>query len=232
MKFLAIDHSAANEITASRVLQSVEFEAGTALAEFLRNPNLDVPLGPRIRVIRHNDGVFVLGPKPNLNQFVVVDLDASGLFRGNHAEFSLFDAQKLLRFSVKHWDNLRLSASEWIVPNSTKAVIFPHPISQQTGFRISIELHPDAKRQSRRTPDDRSVLVYRSGFNEGGGPHEESPVHAFRSFLEARKVIAADLPEAPSAVEPSITSLSVTTLDVSPAGPKSYCGAENSGKLR
>jgi UvrD/REP helicase N-terminal domain/UvrD-like helicase C-terminal domain len=213
MKFLAIDHSAAGEITASRVLQSAEFEAGAALAEFLRDPNLEVPLGPRMNVLRHDDGVFLLGPKPNLNQFIVVDLDSSGLFRGDLAEFSLFDAQKLLRFAVKHWDNLRLSASEWIVPNSTKAVIFPHPISQQTRFRISIELHPDAKRQSRRASEDRSILVYRSGFDEGAGAQEATPVQAFRAFLEARKKMPTDLALMPSAAVPNISSMSVTTLD-------------------
>ena len=217
MKFLAFDHSAATEITASQVLQSVDYEEGAALAAFLRNPALRVLLGPRLRVIAEAGGVFVLGQQPNASQFVVVDLEASGLFQtGYEPELCLLDAQKLLRFAIKHWENLRLSASERIIPNSTKAVIFPHPISQQTNFRISIELHPDAKRQIKRAPDDRSVLVYRSGFDEGGGPHEEAPVRNFRLFLEGRRaaLAAVTVPAAPT--PQPITSLSVTTLDAPP----------------
>ena len=217
MKFLAIDHSAATEITASRVLQSVEYETGATLAAFLRNPTLDVALGPRLTVVKQPDGAFILGPSPDRNQFVVVDLEESGLFQDNYVpELCLLDAQKLLRFAIKHWEALRLSMSERVIPNSTKAVIFPHPISMQTSFRISIELHPDAKRQGKRAPDDRSILVYRSGFDEGGGPQEDTPVHSFRLFLEGRK----SLPTVPAASEcavlPRITSLSVTSLDGPP----------------
>jgi hypothetical protein len=218
MNFLAIDHSAATEISASRILQSVEFEAGAALAAFLQNPVLDVALGPRLAVVKHDGGAFVLGQKPNQNHFLVVDLEDSGLFQRNYGpELCLLDAQKLLRFAIKHWENLRFSPSERIIPNSTKAVIFPHPISQQTNFRISIELHPDAKRQSKRAPEDRSILVYRSGFDEGGGPQEESPVRSFRLFLEARKTIVASLAAAAVAIVPTITSLNITTLDSPPA---------------
>jgi len=217
MKFLAIDHSAAKEISASRVLQSTEYEGGATLAAFLQNPQLDANLGPRLAVVRCPSGLFILGPEPNKNHFVVVDREQSGLFATDYSqELCLLDVQKLLRFAIKHWENLRLSASERMIQNSTKAVIFPHPISQQTNFRISLELHPDARRQGRRAPDDRSILVYRSGFDEGGGPQEEAPVHNFRLFLEARQsALRTRVPAAPQAV-PTIRSLSVTTLEGPP----------------
>jgi hypothetical protein len=228
MKFLAIDHSAATEITASRVLQSVAYEAGATLAAFLRNPALDATLGPHLTIVKQRDGVFVLGQNPNQDHFVVVDREESGLFQAAYGpELCLLDAQKLLRFAVKHWENLRFSISEKIIPNSTKAVIFPHPISQQTNFRISLELHPDAKRQVKRAPDDRSILVYRSGFNEGGGPQEEAPVHAFRLFLDGRRSIPAIFaaPQPPAA--PTISSLSITTLGGPPTHPiQPYQGYE------
>jgi hypothetical protein len=217
MKFLAIDHSAAKEISASRVLQSTEYDSGATLAAFLQNPLLDVALGPRLAVIRSPKGIFVVGPELKIDHFLVVDREHSGLFAADYSrELCLLDAQKLLRFAIKHWENLRFSVSEKIIPNSTKAVIFPHPISLQTSFRISIELHPDAKRQGKRAPDDRSILVYRSGFDEGGGPHEDAPVHNFRLFLEARQpALRAPAPATPPAA-PTITSLTVTTLDVPP----------------
>jgi hypothetical protein len=217
MKFLAIDNSAATEITASRVLQSVEYEAGASLAAFLENPTLDVALGSRLTSVKYTDGGFVLGPTPDYNKFVVVDLERSGLFQYNYGrELCLLDAQKLLRFAIKHWEAFHLSPSERVIPNSTKAVIFPHPISLQTNFRISIELHPDAKRQEKREPADRSILVYRSGFDEGGGPQEETPVHSFRLFLDARKSLRQRPAATEAAAVPRITSLSVTALDSYP----------------
>ena len=131
-------------------------------------------------------------------------------------ELCLLDAQKLMRFAIKFWDNLRLSANERVLSNSTKAVIFPHPISQQTSFRISLELRPDARRQSRRAPEDRSMLVYRSGFDEGGGPHEQAQLRNFRLFLDARRsILSASAPPNEDQL-PTITSLSVTTLDGPP----------------
>ena len=139
------------------------------------------------------------------------------MFNTDYApELCLLDAQRLLRFAIKHWDNLRLSLTEKLIPNSTKAVIFPHPISQHTNFRISIELHPDAKRQTKRAPDDRSMLVYRSGFDEGGGADEEPSVHNFRTFLDARKSVMAAAKPAQNVQPPTITSLSITTLDGPP----------------
>jgi superfamily I DNA/RNA helicase len=229
INFLAIDHSAAEEIVASRVLQSTEFEPGETLAAFLQNPILDVNLGPRLMVKRCNDGVFLLGLRPAANRFVVVDLENSGMFDGEYLpEVALLDAQKLLRFAIKVWGKLRFSFTELFVPDTTKAIIFPHPISQQTKFRISVELRPDAKRQAKRAPDDRSMLVYRAGYDEGGGPQEEAPVRNFRQFLEAKKAILAEVESPKSDVQRGITSLAVTTLDTPVDHPISpYQGFEH-----
>jgi UvrD/REP helicase N-terminal domain len=216
MRFLAVEKGAADEIISDRLLQSVDFDSGRALAEFIQNLDLSAKFSSRLRVDRRSDGVFLLPGKGDGTDFVVFDLERCGLFEKQQSPpDSLLYFQKVLRFAVKYWGNLRLSATEKIFPNSTRAVVFPFPISQHTSFRISIELAPDERRQARRSPEGRSVLVYRSGVDEGGGLQEKVQLTNFRRFVDAKQVVTAESSAGEPGTPPHITSLTVTALDAS-----------------
>jgi UvrD/REP helicase N-terminal domain len=213
MKFIAVDRVAATEIISDRRYQSLEYEVGTALAQLLERPVLDVRLTPRITPHRDADGLFILSACHRPRDFVIFD-EACGLFEGRHSiESSLLYLHKVLRFAVKLWDNQRLSPSETLIPGSTIAIVFPNPISQRTNFRISIDTSPDSERQAKREHDGRSLLVYRSGLDDGGGPNQPVSITNFRRFLSGRRA----LPPIHSTAElaypsPEVTALSVTAL--------------------
>lgn len=214
MRFLAVQKSAADEIVSDRTLQSVDFERGRILSELLMDPSLDVPLGPRLAIHRCQDGLFFLSATGDRSHYVVFDLETCGLFQKQYSPSDvLLYFQKVLRFVIKVWGGMRLSITEHRFPNSSKAVVFPYPISQRTSFRISIELAPDEKRQARRELEGRSFLVYRSGLDEGGGLQEDVRLNNFRRFLDARQSVTAQTLACESEEQPKITSLNVTTLE-------------------
>ena len=218
VRFIAVDKPAAEEIVSDRFMQSVDYENGRTLASLLQNTMLDVRVGPRLRISRLADGLFLVGVPGSSPDYVVFDLHTSGLFSGTHPPAdSLLYFQKVLRFAIKTWGNLRLSISERPLVGSTKVVVFPYPISQHTSFRISIELAPDHKRQVKRAAQGRSMLVYRSGTDEGGGPQEEVQLTSFRKFLEATRLLKPVLPEPGSPSTSKITALKVTSLDAPPS---------------
>jgi len=217
VRFLAVECCAAEELVSERTLQSVEYENGTRLAEFLQGDyDVQIP-DPRIEVVRHEDGVFIVPPTARSHDFVVFDMDTCGVFSKLHSQADvLLFFQRVLRFGIKHWRNFRLSPNERTVEGTSKIIIFPYPISQRTHFRISVEIAPDKKRQEKRPLQGRCLLVYRSGTDEGGGPQEQVSTSNFRRFLEARNVLAGRKPVEPAGNHGRITSLTVTALDKQP----------------
>ncbi len=185
MRFIAFDSAAAEDIVSDRFMQSVEYENGRTFAALLQDAVQDARLSPRITILRHEDGLFFLSASRRSPDCIVFDRETCGLFSEKYSPADvLLCIQKVLRFAMKTWRNLNLSATERVLPNSSKAIIFPYPISQHTSFRISVEMSPDDKRQARRANDGRSMLVYRSGTDEGGGPQEISSFQGYEQWLE------------------------------------------------
>jgi hypothetical protein len=213
VRFIAVSRTAADEIIADRRLQSVEYETGRAFAKVLQNPDLDARLSPRITLSRYPDGLFLLSAARSPD-YVVFDLQTCSLFDEAHslAEVLLY-IQKVLRFAKKIWGNLKLSITERTLPGSSKAIVFPNPISQHTSFRISIELSPDPTRQAKRSGEGRSLLVYRCGLDEGGGKREEASLTNFRRFLTARRALAEGQAVEVRGAEPQIAALHITSID-------------------
>lgn len=216
MRFIAVERAAAQEIISDRVMQTVEYEGGRTLAALLQEPSFDVNLGPRIVTQRQKNGLFLLAASAELRDWVVFDLETTGLFKCFPSTGALLCFQKILRFSVKYWENLKLSVCERVLPGSTKAIVFPFPISQQTNCRVSIELAPDSRRQARRCPEGRILLVYRCGIDEGGGPQEDVSLTNFRQFLDARQSVAKTHDGNVSGANQGITALAVTALEQVP----------------
>jgi len=227
MRFIAVERSAAEEIISNRFFQSTDYDIGRLFADILLRKAEPARVSSKFEIIKSN-GLFFLSTLRRSPDFVIVDLETCDLFgEGVTTDDALLYFQKTLRFSVKFWNNLRPSITERMLSQS-KAALFPHPISQHTSFRISVDLSPDCERQSRRPTDGRSVLVYRSGTDEGGGPNEEPSVKNFRRFLEDRRVIEFPRLDAGAGQSPEgITAIQITSLDGAPASSISaYQGFE------
>jgi superfamily I DNA/RNA helicase len=216
IRYIAVEKAAANEIISRRQLQSIEFDSGRLLSNFLQEPAVEATLDQSIHVVKYPDGLFFVSPSAFSSDFVVFDLEKSGLFckRQSDAD-SLLSFQKVLRFAVKAWANMKLSATEQHVQNTSKVIVWPYPISQRTSFRISIETSPDKTRQEKRSPSGgRCFLVYRSGMDDGRGPNEEADIATFRKFWDDRRSL--QIPTRGSVRPlPQINALSVTALDES-----------------
>lgn len=218
IRFIAIEKTAAHEIISTRLLQSIEFEEGRLLSEVLKNPALDFSPSAPMQILHHADGVFFVPLSPISSDFLVFDLATSGLFGSKQSNAdALLCFQKVLRFAVKVWNGLRLSATERPLQNSSKIIIWPYPISQHTSFRISVETSPDDVRQAKRTDSGRCFLVYRSGTDEGAGPNEEASTTSFRKFLDSRKSLKYQ-PKQLAPATSNIRTLNVTSLDETPLG--------------
>jgi hypothetical protein len=214
MKFIAVERTAAAEIISDRTLQSTDFEAGRTLGNVLVLQISEALVSPRLKIMSHQDGLFFLSRTEESSDFVIFDLETSQLFaQGTPLSKAVLYFQRVLRFAIKVWSNLRVTLHERILSNS-RAVLFPFPMSQFHGFRIVFDLAPGSKRQAKRPAEGRSILVYKSGFDEGGGPSEEVSLTNFRNFLDARKTISTNKNSKASSAEKSgIQSLKITSLD-------------------
>jgi hypothetical protein len=213
MRFLLVDQGAAEEIIADRYLQSTEFEPGRALGALLSGEVKKIVLSPRLYLFEKEDGIYILSRTPTDNVLVIDEVEAR-VFAGRSGAEALVIFQKLARFAVRYWKKLRPNRNETYVLNSSKAVVFPFPISNQTSYRIVVEREPDQKRLERRSAAQ-FLLAYRSGTGEGLGAAEEAPLTEFRRSLkyldQFRTQVASSekLPAKPAEIE----SLRVTALD-------------------
>ena len=219
MRFLAVDRLAAHEIISDRLLQSVEYKNGQMLAAALEGDLPEAPLSSRLRLIPNSDGLLFMSTSGRSADYVVFDLETCDLFGKKHSPADeILYFQKVLRFATKIWGNLKLSAYERPLAGSSKAVIFPYPISQQTAFRIVVELAPDSKRLEKRLPHGRFLLVYRCGTDDGGGPQEQVKVTNFRRFYEALQSLPQQANTTNEGIQSAITSLAVTELETPVTG--------------
>ena len=213
MKFVAFDERAADEIASDRFLQSTEFEAGRALATLLAGKVKAINVSARLHVLNIEDGFYLLGEITDNQNLFVIDEIAAQLFDGRSEADCLMIFQKLCRFAIRQWKRLKLSRNELIIANSSKAVVFPFPISDQTSYRIVIEREPDRLRLEKRSTGS-YLLAYRGDTTEGAGPTEEAPLNEFRRALKAlpsaRELVAKIIASGSTA---GVNSLRVTALD-------------------
>ena len=182
MTYLAIRRDAAEELIAKRELQSVDFVLGQSLAKSLKKGVVGEPT-PRLGSIQSKFGTIVYGRRSDEQRFIILDLAQSGLFTNATDYQTVLYLQRVLRFAVKYWDKGVLTPAEKIVGSKT-AAIFPYPLSQKNGIRITIDLNPDVERLSKRGKSGRFLLVYKIGTDEGEGASEVANLASFRKFVD------------------------------------------------
>jgi hypothetical protein len=214
-RYIFVDAEAAEDIVSTRFLQSEEFEQGKLFATALAGNAEYRQLAAHTHIIEGNDGIFILNDKSRQNDFLVIDLESAPLFDNCNARDSLLRFQKLVRFARRRWAKVSPAQNERLIAGSTKAVVFPYPITTQSSIRITVELAPDRLRRAKRSKGI-EFLAYRIGTDEGGGPSEAAPVTNFRKALDALPKAASALKEraiAASSIAVNIDSLNVTRLD-------------------
>lgn len=191
MNFLLIDQSAASEIVSDRLLQVISFDQGAKLADGLKTGHFEPSISRRLHFVTHADGVYALTPEKSDNR-IIFDFTQLRLFNDFTPEQCLLILQRGLRFAIKLWKNLRLSASEHITA-SKKAVFFPFPFTSHTSFRVVIEREPTLRK---RVPaGGQTLLVFSAGTQDDLGAQEEpdsrTTVEALKALASARGTIAA-----------------------------------------
>jgi len=106
MRYIAIQRPAAEEIASNRLMQSAEFELGRRIAEVLcgKSDRL-ADISPRLDLEKTGDGRVITFVGSSSPQFIVVDLETSGLFCEQSAAETMQCLQKIARFALKYWDN-------------------------------------------------------------------------------------------------------------------------------
>lgn len=213
MNYILIDKLACLEIIQGRFYQNISFAPGRNLVEIFKAKEGNAG---DLRVSRQAKGVIISSASSVVTEDAIVfDLDELGLVRDCSDADLLIAIQKTLRFCVKYWDNLALSSGEMIPKGSSKAVVFPFPfVANRSGYRITIEREPNAKRLSRRS-SGRYLLAYKSGASGGDGVNEEAGLTNFRKAYEEYEAFRSS--SLSTSLQPpsngASLSLGVTTLN-------------------
>lgn len=212
MTFLAIRRDAAEDIIAERVLQSTDFPEGNQLALHLRSGLID-DVGPRVSTSKTKHGIVAYGREAAERRYVVFDLDQSHIFSNTTNDQAILYLQRVLRFAIKFWDKGVLTPAEKVL-SATTAAVFPYPLSQKTGVRITLDLNPDVERLAKRERSGRYLLVYKIGTDQGEGPQETASVTTFRKFLDDLEGLGPKLEASPGELPPAWeTNFSSTSLE-------------------
>lgn len=187
MRYIAVQYSAALELVGDRLFQSVDFPEGNGLACLLGG-NPDGFQNPRVFASKTSNGVILHTKLDAKEDCIVFDLNTTNLFSESQTKQAWVQCfQKTLRFAVKYLSgNSVFNASERILHEHNIGVIFPFPISQLTGFRIVVDLKPDAERLAKRNIKQRLMLINYAGTDENARPGGTA---TFRKYLEERENI-------------------------------------------
>lgn len=214
-KYLFVDAHAAEDIVSTRFLQSEDFEQGKLLAVVLQGHDVQNQISLHTHIIQSDGGIFFLSDKSDHHDFLVIDLESAPIFEECSPREALVRFQKLLRFARRRWTKISPAPNEKLISGSTKAIVFPYPITTQSSFRITVELAPDKNRRHKRSKGI-ELLAYKMGTNEGEGPAEIAPVTNFRKGIDALADAHQSLVESQRSSQlkqqAKIDSLSVTRL--------------------
>lgn len=227
-EFIGLTEEAAKLIIGLRELQSVDFEASQSLLAFANQHGQGsdaATIGLRLHTFKN--GKILTHPNEQYNtekNTITIDFETFS-FSGLAPAMTLTALQKMLRFAVKYWNNLNLNNNEYLPPGSTKAIIFPFPITSGTSYRLAIERSAGERRLSKRFPG-KHLLAYKFGTTEGNGVKEEISTTNFQKSIEAvfdRNIYKHETNKKP---EP-LNNFSRTDLNTDPASTSLLLGAEN-----
>jgi len=186
LEYIGITEDAAKQIIASRELQSVDFEQSHTLITLFSGfmpEEFEARVG--VKCIEFKNGcVLIAKSEEYFTEKNTLTVDFSTINFGKVSEAMVLTAvQKLLRFSLKYWNNLSLNNNEYLPPGSTKAVLFPFPITSGTSYRITLDREPNARRVAKRY-GGKHLLAYKFGTSEGEGVREDISETNFNKAID------------------------------------------------
>ena len=186
LEYVGITEEAAKQIVTNRELQSVDFEQSHKLTGmFIGKWSGGVSELPGIDIVGCKNGCIMIGRGESYSSeknTLTIDLKSFDLSRVSES-MALTAIQKLLRFAIKYWNNLNLNNNEYLPVGSSKAIIFPFPITNGTSYRITVDREPSSRRISKRF-GGKHLLAYKFGTSEGNGLREDYSETEFNKAID------------------------------------------------
>lgn len=185
LKFISFTEESIHKILNIRTFQSSDFEDAKRFIDFLKSGNKE-----EIAFILSQNGIKFNYIKEGLiftsyseefqtnKNTLTIDFEFPSDFSTGQILTSIF---KLFRFSVKYWGNFSRNSNEYIIPNSTKAIIFPFSMSSKA-YRIAVEREPNHRRLEKRFTG-KHLLAYKISYTEGNGIKEECSYTNFNKAI-------------------------------------------------
>ncbi|WP_431078204.1 UvrD-helicase domain-containing protein [Pseudomonas siliginis] len=229
-EFIGLTEESATAIISHRELQSVDFETSLSLINILCGRGEPKDAGAiGLRLIPYKNGQILLSPGEQYNaekNTLTIDFETLK-FSDVSPAMILTAIQKLLRFAVKFWNNLNLNNNEYLPPGSTKAIIFPFPITAGTSYRLTVERNAGERRLSKRFLG-KHLLTYKFGTTEGSGTREDFSTTNFNKSIEAifdRSIYKSD--PVPEVLSQGSLVFNSTNLDGEQLSTSLLLGAED-----
>ena len=148
MKALFFEEHAVRYLAQTSSFQSGEFEDAIDLVNFIKTGEESIIKGLSCVVNKNVGFIFKRSKSSNLKA-LVIDLEKmNGLF--SYDDNSLVTILlKMIKFSVKRWDNIPVNDSERYIENN-HYILFPFPYSEKHPIKVLINLAPDPSFASKR----------------------------------------------------------------------------------
>ncbi|MGN0181143.1 MAG: UvrD-helicase domain-containing protein [Candidatus Ornithomonoglobus sp.] len=167
MKYLLFEESAIETFIGKSEFQSIEFENGKRLINFIRKEDVNFEYNS-LRVKKDNIGIIFVG-KAISNHILVFDLEQSKLIEKVPDDDSLLlILQKTFRTAIKIWHRYPFASSERV--NKNKSIVFPFVYSDK--HRVVIERSVKCTRLERRGIE-KPLLVY--NYTDRDSHRDEQP---------------------------------------------------------
>lgn len=143
MKYIYIEEEAVKYLISNRDYQSIEYANAKILVSFLQNGE-NTTVG-NLDLIKTKDVGYIFNyVKLNHKRAIIFDLTLFTAFKTKGEDQIITIFQKILRFTIKHWESLPTSTSEKYLENN-HAVIFPFPLTGGSSYRVLLNLSPSSK---------------------------------------------------------------------------------------
>ena len=221
MKAIYIEEKAVRYLAQTRTFQSGDFDDALALTDFFLTGK-DVAIQKIQCVTFKNIGYIYHTENNNLLKNVIFDIDTLGDFSANDYNQIVTIVQKVLKFSLKQWDNFPLNISEKII-NDNHAILFPFPYRDENPFKIMVNLSPDKGYTEKR--NIRCIYVVKMGIGNFS-IDDYKPINLKAINNEALQIISETEKKRKEVVTPSSSPLQVSSLDNVPKAVNGYMSFE------
>lgn len=184
--YIIIDEVALQELVESNIYQSLEFESGEILAEYLSGAEITKPISPRIVPTFSRDCLYMLSSRTPTGYLVIdskiFDNLPSFSQKQSHKSELITVFQRICRFALKEWKGMSFAFSEMWSPTTGCGVVFPFPKSKNMGFRVTLKRPEEDPRITVRH-GDRRLFAFAAGTKEESDPTQEQ-MRLFKRVFE------------------------------------------------